>query len=187
MRAARDLPSGLNSVRIEAGQCQCTLMTRSQFILRRAGQATGSAKTLGSAAKISLRPPTTTVLQLFHSQTVSYITYNYNIIPCRRSQQLICVGYFSIFFFLFLLSVASLVLVLSTRHSEHRAVSRTRTRIPEATSTRRNAKKPCKITMRVRKLSFYSLNSITRYYYHAPNLFFKENLLHIVYFCFQPL
>lgn len=38
MRAARILPSGLNAVRIEAGQCQCTLMTRRQLILHRGNE-----------------------------------------------------------------------------------------------------------------------------------------------------
>lgn len=38
MRATRILPSGLNAVRIEAGQCQCTLMTRRQLILHRGNE-----------------------------------------------------------------------------------------------------------------------------------------------------
>lgn len=44
MRVARILPSGLNAVRIEAGQCQCTLMTRRQLILHEQAAATAAAQ-----------------------------------------------------------------------------------------------------------------------------------------------
>lgn len=102
MRAARILPSGLNAVRIEAGQCQCTLMTRRQLILHRGNeQAAATAAAQNRALHNSF---------LF-TYPHSYIASTTAVPTRHRPRTPYCITYalfccnLLIFFFLFLIAV----------------------------------------------------------------------------------